>query len=412
MPVFLLRSRLKWVGLGLLVFVVNTVALYAVFTSRGQFIIWDIHPTLVAGQAVWQGQDPYSAEVTATIQRQVYGGRLARPTEDTMIFAYPPYVAYLAIPLALLPRAWAQAAWLSLLEAAIVAGTSMSSATWGWPRSRLASGVMFAFCLFFYPVVWGFILGQITLILFVLLALAVWAASQRRDGLAGVALGLTIVKPQLVCLIAPGMVIWAVARRRWRLVAGAFVVVALLIAASWSLQPQWIASVLKRLAKGDPYQGFAAPTQVVLDRCCASVSGWLEPLLACAVLGAVVYSWWVAARRGREADFLWAVGVTLIATTAILPQVSIVSQVILLLPILGAVKLLVSQGRWGRLVAIGVLILWGAGLWLLSWLPPVLTAQPRYPVEHRVLSPVLPFTLGLIWLIGRSALVRDRGGQP
>lgn len=389
----------------LVVFALNTVGLYAVFTSRGEYAIWDIHSTLVASRAVLHGQDPYSAEVTEAIWRQLYA-RPARPDENAHAFFYPAYVAYLAVPLGMLPLPWAQAIWLSLLEGSVVAGFAVIVGTWEWPRGRLARALMLVYCILFYPVVWGFILGQIALVAFALLMLAVHGVQRRWDGLAGVALGLSIVKPQLAFLVVPGVIAWAAARRRWRLLASTCVTVGGLVALPAIFQPNWIASFLRQLM--DYQNPFTAPAIVAAERCCAiwDAAGWLGPLLVVAILGAVAFGWWVAARGGRDADFLWAVGITLIATTAVAPQISTVNQVVLLLPIFGAVKMLFSKRLPGMAVALGMLLLWGGGLWLLSWLPPVSTAQLRYPVEHRVLSPVVPITLALIWLAGRAALTR------
>ncbi|MGD8554140.1 MAG: glycosyltransferase family 87 protein [Anaerolineales bacterium] len=403
------RRRLLLAALIVIFLLVDAAALYWLLTSRGNYLIWDIHPTLVAANAVIEGKDPYSDEVTAEIQRQVYG-RPAAPNEDVHAFAYPIYVAYLAIPLALLPLPWAQAAWLALLQLAILAGFLLAIDVWKWPRQRLARGGILLWCAVLYPVVWGFLLGQPALLAFAVIVLCVWAVARGSDRLAGVTLGLTWIKPQLAFLLFPGVLLWAIFRRRhkvWLWATGTFAAIVLL---PMLLQPSWVSHFIHRLFEYDQYSPFTPPAVLLAQACCAPVAPWLGPLIVGLFLGATAWGWWRAIRSHRPADFLWAVGMTLIATTAVAPQTSTVNQVVLVLPIIGLVKHLFSKGRGGWAAAVLLLVFWGAALWLLSWLPPVATATPRYPVEHRVLSPILPVTLVILWLATHKLLTAESTG--
>jgi hypothetical protein len=387
----------------------NAAALYWLLTSRGSYVIWDIHPTLVAAKAVLKGEDPYSDEVTAEIQRQVYG-RPAGPNEDVHAFAYPIYVAYLAVPLALLPLPWAQAVWLALLQLAMLVGLLLTIDVWKWPQQWLARTGLILWCAVLYPVVWGFLLGQPALLAFAVIVLSVWAIVRGSERLAGMALGLTWIKPQLAFLLFPGVLLWAALRRRrqvWLWAAGTFAVILLL---PMMLQPGWVGHFIHRLFEYDQYSPFIPPAVLLARACCAPVANWLGPLIVCLLLGATLWGWWRTIRSHRPADFLWAVGMTLITTTAVAPQISTVNQVVLVLPIIGLVRQLYSKGRAGWVAALVLLVFWGATLWLLSWLPPVATATPRYPVEHRVLSPILPSTLAVLWLVARPLLGKESGG--
>jgi hypothetical protein len=399
-------NAMRWAGpvAALLGFVFNTAALYAGLTSQYRFVIWDIHPTFVAADAVLHGQDPYAPEVTLRIQQDIYG-RPARPGEDVQGFAYPAYVAYLAAPFALLPFQWAQAAWLSLLMVAAVAGLALSIATWGWPRRPIQRVLLLLWGLAFYGIVWGFLLGQIALVIFALLALLVWAARRGTDVLAGVALGLMLIKPQTAFLIMPAVFTWAVLTRRRRLVVSAIVTAVLLVLLPTVFQPGWILSFARRMGEYNDYSPFIAPALVVAQRCCAPVAGAVAAVLIAAIAGLVLYGWW-AARGGGNGGLLWAAGMTLIATTLIAPQISTVNQVILLIPIVGQLNLLATRGRAGGLAVAGLLLAWGAGLWVLSLLPPISTATPRYPVEHQILSPLVPLSLGVLWVASRPGLMR------
>lgn len=401
------RAPLVSVAIGLIALIaLNTVGLYTVFTSRGQFVIWDIQPIRTGAQAVLQGQDPYSPEVTRQIQLEAYG-RLPRPGEDVHAFAYPLYVAYLAIPLAALPNAWAQALWLTLLELAAVAGIAVCGSVWGWPQTRLRRAGLLVFCLAFYPLVWSFVLGQLAIPAFALLAISAWAILHGREGLAGFALALTAIKPQVSLLVIPAWGLWGAIHGRWRMLGALAATLGVFVLVPTMVQPSWIASFIARVGEYANYSPFTPPTVVLAESCCPSLAAWLGPAMSGTFLILMVFGWWQAARSDAANQFLWASGATLIATMAVGPETALVNQVVLLIPLFGLLRLVLDSSRSGRWLGLALAVLWAAGPWILSWLPPVATAPtPRFAVEHRVISPFMPFTLGAAWIVYRSRLMR------
>lgn len=401
------RAPVAWVVAGLIALIaLNTAGLYAVFTSRGQFVIWDIQPVRTAARAVLQGQDPYSAEVTREIQLEAYG-RLPRPGEDVHAYAYPLYVAYLAIPLAALPNAWAQALWLTLLEVAAVAGIAVCGSVWGWPQSRSQRVGLLTFCLVFYPLVWSFVLGQLAIPAFALLAISAWAILHRRDGLAGFVLALTAIKPQMSLLVLPAWGLWGAIHRRWRMLGALAATLGGLVLVPTLVQPSWIASFFARVGEYADYSPFTPPTMVLAESCCPSLASWLGPAISGIFLLLMAFGWWRAAKSDSANEFLWASGATLIATMAVGPETALVNQVALLIPLFGLLRIVPAAPRVGRWLGLVLAVLWAAGPWVLSWLPPVATAPtPRFAVEHRVISPLVPFTLGVAWIAFRSGLLR------
>jgi hypothetical protein len=380
-----------------MVFLFITFGFYFGLTSTRQIVIWDIHPTIVAAGAVLRNVDPYAPEVTLQIQEDVYG-RPALPGEDVQGFAYPIYVAFLGLPLALMPLPWAQAIWLSLLLTSAIAGVALTISLWNWPCRLVSRVLVVMWSLAFYGVVWGFVLGQIALIIFALLATLAWAAHRRFDGLAGVMVGFMIIKPQTAFLIVPAVLGYAAVRRRWRLVVSALVIMLILVGVPTIFHLNWISGFVRRLGEYNIYSPFTAPVVVVAKQCCEPVAGLLAPIAVILIVGAMLYGWRVAVLSGNEGDFLWAFGATLIATTLIAPQISTINQIILLVPIMAVFKRLASKGVFGIVTLVFLLVLWGAVPWLLSLVPPISTAHPRHPVEHKALSPIIPFTLGALWI--------------
>ncbi len=402
------RVRLAVVGIGcgILLLILNTVAVYRTVTSRSAIILLDFHPTLVAGRAVAAGLDPYSDAVAEQTRREMFGENSERIKEAQDSYVYPAYVAYLAVPLSLLPLPWSEAVWLTLLEFLVVAGILLILQIAGWHPHKLALAGILVWSIGFYPVLSGFFLGQITLLVFTLIVFAIWAILKDHDNLAGIALGLTILKPQVVILFLPAVLFWAAINRRWRILLAALLTGLALLALPTIFQPIWIANFLHRLA--DPSQYTLAPViEVVLDQCCQPAKPWLLPLTFAAAAGAVIFAWWAALHSAQKADFLWAAGATLIVTMAVAPRMSIINQIILLLPVWLLVRALLGWKWAGGGLILVLLIVWGGGMWYLTTVPPVAGAIPGYIPIHQVITPILPLSLGLAWLFGRKLILRS-----
>ncbi len=376
----------------------DSAAIHALFSQQGAFVIWDFQPIHAAAQAVLRGQDPYSAQVTQQIQLQAYG-RYPLPGEDVHAFAYPLYVALLAIPFGLLPLSWAQATWLAVLQALVILGIALTTSIWAWPKAGNGRLGMAAWSLTFYPIVWSFLLGQLAIPAFALLALAAWAIIKHRDWLAGVTLGLSLIKPQISFLLVPSIFLWSLARRRGKLALGLASTVGVLLIVPFLILPTWLTEFGQRLGEYANYSPFLPPVALAVDRCCLGAASWLYPLAVAALVVLAGVYWWGAARNAGAEHLLWAFGATLIISMLISPQIAIVNQVVLLIPLFGILKAVWVRGRNGAWIGCGLLALFGAGLWVLSWLPPISTASLRYPVEHQVMSPILPWTLGFLWLV-------------
>jgi hypothetical protein len=419
MPEFDARARLgpmvgSWAETALIIALVfgllalNTVAIYSLFTSRGSYVIWDLHPPLMAARAVLQGVDPYSPQVTETIQMLDYG-RIAQEGEDAQAFAYPAYLAYLLIPIAALPLPWAQAIWLSMLEAAIIISVIAGIEAWGWPESKLAKVAIVLWTLAFYPFTWAFILGQMSLLVGGVLAAGFWLTLTRKDRRGGVLLGLTIIKPNLVFLLVPGLMVWALARGRGRLVRWMGTVMLALVILPMPFTADWIPSFIRRLREYSSYSPFSAPAHLVGSWFPSETGTAATFVLAAAVLGVVAYGWREAVNSEARGALIWAFGASLLGAIWIAPQSSIVNQVVLLIPMIGVLGTLWKGGGPARVFSLSLLGFWLLLYWWLAQMPPISTAQPRYPVEHRVLAPVLPLTLGVLWLALRRRVLHRLG---
>lgn len=389
----------------------NTVGVYALLTAQREFHVWDFQPLWQAGRWIVEGRgDPYSGEMTRFLQIQSYG-RLAEESEDPHVFAYPLYVLLLLGPLFLLPLPWAQAVWFTLLELGVVVGVIGTVRLAGWRPSthRTLFTVMWGF--FLYPVAWALLLGQVSILIFALMVVALLALRTGREGWAGVFLALMTAKPQMSFLLVPALLLWALGQRRYRFLGFFAGTMGTLLLGAFLVLPGWLAGVLGAGVRYFEVQPFPPPVAMLGETIAGERSEAVTLALVILLLAGVAWAWW----RQRASGFLpmWPIGLTLVVTTLIAPRTSVVNQVLLLLPLC---LLLADLDRWGQrggllLLAAVIQVALLFGLWAvdLLCLPPWNSGEHVH-AQQQVISPILP-TLLLLVLAGRPWWVRRGGGQ-
>ncbi len=142
------------------------------------------------------------------LQSQIYHSLAPHaPANLTLIFTYPPVVAAIFQPLALLPYHWAYAVWLVLSASLYAGGVLLLS------RKLTAFLLAISFLPFLFECWIG---GQLSVLGFAILALAIHFDRTGRPFLSGAVAGLCCYKPTLLILLIPMFAIG----RRWRTLAG------------------------------------------------------------------------------------------------------------------------------------------------------------------------------------------------
>lgn len=346
-----------------------------------------------------EGQEPYSAEVTLQIQNDMYG-RPAREGEDQVAFAYPLYVSFLVLPFALLPYPLAQASWLSTLILTALAALMVILRTLDWQPSPLGLIGLALWSVLFYPTARSILLGQFSIIVLALLALALWAIHRGNLFLAGCLLAFSTVKPQMVFLIVPFLLFSAWRRGQRRTLAGFLSTMAVLLILTSAFVPTWIPSFLSGLASYQSYTSIyregRSPLGVLISYLLPSSLAWpATVLLSFSILAYVSYAWIKSFRQQGDA---WpALFVTIIATLLLPAQTGTTNQVLLVLPIL----YWLAESRLARSARAALLSLLLAAPWALF----LLTFAQRNG-EHAIVSVPLPLiAIGLL-------LSRERVGRP
>ncbi len=361
--------------------ILNVIASYQLFTRpypgfNDYLTVWEASRLFF-----YRGLDPYSAETSLAIQTRIFG-RAALPDEQPNHFAYPFYAIYFVYPFIHAEYEWATAAWLVFLEVCLIGALILLLDLFKWRARPLTVTGLIIFTLLAYPSARGLVLGQVSHLVYFLQVAALWAFARRRDGLAGALLALSTFKPQMSVLIAPFLLLWALSRRRWRLIGGFGVTLAALIGSSFLLQPNWVEGFLYQLTLYPSYIEVSTPVWVVTEYL-LGLGRAAE--IALNVLGGLVvlWAWRAALQDGTVGAFAWTFMLTLTFTHLIGLRTATPHFVVFSLPLLFYLR------EWARHKRHSTMLITLTALFVLPWLYFLLTlGEGKF--EHPTLF-LLPF---------------------
>jgi hypothetical protein len=341
----------------------------------------DFYPIWLTSR-LWRPEDHdlYSPEMTRQIQTGLFGRTLdarnpADPSVDYRQFAYPAFTELLLWPTASLefPQLRVVLALLLSILTALSLWLWLRALNWRIHPLWFAVLAMLALCN--YQVLEALFAEQPGLIVGFSLASAALAIRRNRLLLAGVLLGLTLIKPQMTLLALVYLVLWSLSdRRRIRLFVGLIGVTALLFAASLWIWPRWLGQ-WGRVLLG--YHRYATPPLITV-LLGSGLGPYIGPVAIVALLGVGAGLAWKNRRASHESLNFWLTLSLLLAITSVtlLPGQAIYDHVILLPGIfllLRYWRMLREAGRLPRtLLAIGALILfwpWASALGLILMRP-------------------------------------------
>jgi hypothetical protein len=214
-------------------------------------------------------------------------------------FISPPPFAWLVLPLSLLGAPGATLAWLVLSVLALVAAWGLAA-----PGAPLMPRLLWLLgALAWYPVLYSLSLAQPAVVILFLAAAAWRLAEANRPYVAGVVLGLSVIKPQLLLLLP----IVLLASGRWK-IAAAWAATALVLAA---------ASLLAIGGQGwSDYLALLNEAQHVTNNRYFTLAWILGPgALSYIAQGVVIAAAVVAAYLNRQASHARVFALGIVATT-------------------------------------------------------------------------------------------------
>ncbi|HSR48312.1 MAG TPA: glycosyltransferase family 87 protein [Anaerolineales bacterium] len=366
----------------------------------------DLYPRWSAGcDWLTRGIDPYSESATLEIQQGIYG-RPAFEFEDQVAFAYPIYSAAIIWPLCLTSDfATAHAVAMVALIAGVIGTAILSRQVSSWRPA----GWLWVWALFWivvsYPSARAVLLGQLAVMVGLVQVAALEGLRTRRDVLAGIALAVSMVKPQMAILLVPGLLFWAVWTRRWQFVGAFTAAMAVLVLVPMAWLPSWIGDWIGQLRVYPSYTEFGSATWI-LTTYYLGTPPLVELVLTAGLVVGVGYVWWVA-RRARFEMMVWAAALTIVLTHFISPRTATTHFGPMLVPAFMMFRVTAQpEGRARPWAVAGFL----AAVSVLSWVLFLLTVDGRQESALNYLPVPIGMLLALIWI--RRPWHRLQGASP
>lgn len=333
-----------------------------------------------------EGLSPYSEAASLNIQEQIYS-RPAEEGEDLGLFAYPMYTVLYVLPLVYLPYAWASAVWLVVLEACLIGALFLQLSLLRYRPSLLMQVSLFGFTILNYYAGRGLILGQPSHVVYFFTMLALWGLAKDRDRLAGVALALATIKPQMGFLLVPFLMLWGMREGRWQFVGGFGVMFALLFGGSFLLEPGWFGAWVEQVRLYPTYTRDGSPVWILFEFYLgwSPVVGWM---MRAALIGVMAWAWWGVLVERHHARLLWTIALTLAVTHTAGPRTATPHYMVFMLVLLVIMQMLARRkmAYWNPVL----LILVGIAPWFHF-------VSTMIPPNLENLSVFLPL-IGAVWV--------------
>ncbi len=263
-------------------------------------------------------------------------------------YVSPPPLAWLTVPLTLLPYRVAYWVWSAILLAAL--GVVWQLAAPGRGRARV---LFLIAAVGWLPVIYGLQLGQPALLVAAAVAASYALLRGKSEWAAGAVLGLLVLKPQLALLVPATLLVTG----RWRAFAASAVALAVLgVASAIVLGPRGIAD----------YQGILSFATTVPENQAQTLAPWIHNLEATRVVQAVIAVWALAlAYRLRARGFETTIAIALVGGLAASPYVHYDDLTMLGLAILLFMRGPCPRGTYAYAFALFIAAegfpVWGAG---------------------------------------------------
>jgi hypothetical protein len=348
-----------------------------------------------------EGKNPYGDEVTLAIQERIYG-KEARADQDQSLFVYPLYSLLVFAPFSLIDDyVLARALWMTTLQSALILLSFVGLKTVNWHPNRSIVTVILIFTLLWYHSFRPLVNGNAAILCALFIGASLLAIRDGRDIIAGFLLALSTIKPQVVVLLIPFVLFWALSHGRWKIIWSTLGSIAIFILGTELLVPGWIVDNVRQVLAYPTYTLAGAPGAIFEDWWSAA-GVWMGHLLTVLLTGLLIWHWrktW----RANFAIFYWTAFLTLTATNLIGIRTATANYIALLPGLILVAAFIFQYGgmpeRWLMGLASAALLV---GLWI------VFLVSRTGDLQHPLLFFPLPITLLLALLFMRARVVASQ----
>ena len=343
-----------------------------------------------AGQQLVHRGNPFDGAAILRIE-QAAGYEANRP----FFMRNPPSAFFLALPLGFFGARVGAVVWSLAMIAALMRSTRILWIMHGRPPDRLH---LLGYC--FPPTLACLLTGQIGM--FILLGVALFLYFHAsRPYFAGAALLLCTLKPHIFLPFGVVLIAWIVARRAYRILAGALVILIASVALSFFLDPAGWAHYAHMVKAADIQDEYIPTISLMFRLVVQRKSVWLQFGPAFAGCGWGLWYFWTRRERWNWMDHG---SLLLIISVLVAPYAWFTDQVILIPALLHAVYLTRSRGVIAILAMASVVVeivvfrgvplihsaihIWTVPAWLACYLYAVRTtaAQPSKAYDPPLLA--------------------------
>ncbi|MCP4425457.1 MAG: DUF2029 domain-containing protein [Chloroflexi bacterium] len=385
-----MQEKKSWrqVGLGLLALVGLIALVLMPQPLPAHLLKFDFQAYWGASYLLGHSQNFSDPDLLLEVQQTFTG----RQDETAQMTWNPPWLLVLFLPYTWLPFAKASWIWfltnLGLLFASVVllwrlfASQEKTDGKIGWG---------FAVAFLFMPTLATILVGQITaLVLFGLAGFLFFECNERpfdeRPFAAGLALSLTTIKPHLVYITLPLIVIEMLRRKQWRFVVGLVAFPALGTIITFVLRPSFLSEYFSTVTGSSLLQRTVPTIGYVLGK----LFNWPGFLLMGIVILPLAVIWLL--RRKPPVDLFDLTAVTLLISIMTAPYGWSFDIIVLLVPILRLLVWMV-EGQLNRLHVLGITAMFIIVNALIIYIR-------KFPLEDDIffwVAPVLALLYGWGW---------------
>jgi hypothetical protein len=371
--------------------------------------MWDLYPRWVgARELLLHGHNPYSPEVSHEIQMAYYGHIITQDYRDTghkiideQRFAYPVYVVFLMAPVMYVDFSevlrWAPEV-LALL-AALCVPICLDILRWRLPWTAVAAITLFTVSS--PQIVQGMHHQQLSIVVGLTLIAGAWCVCRNHLVSAGAILAWSTIKPQMAFFPLCFFLVWVIGgwSKRWRLLAGFLLALAILMETGELILPGWIGYFLEGAAAYRRYFPTTSLLRVALGDTLGELMGGIV------VLALLVVAWQNRRAAAGSRQFITIFAAFLVGTILGFPLFTPFNQVLLILPAMLVLQDWKMLPKFAQIIfAIFVSWPWVISAVLLLF-PPRLDPRSELPLLPLLLVSFFPLFLPLLLMPELSPIV-------